>query len=222
MKKSILLLLMGGLALCLTPDLHAQNYGTGKKKKKKAEPREQTRTERDVRTDDYFDDGGNFKSKLWYGGSGVFVLNQATFQGQSYGIFAIGVRPQVGYKITPAFSLGPTVGIAYRSQREAGIGFNAIQYGVGAFSRYRIIPAIFAHAEYYIDRVPIATGFQPDNPSRLTTEHVTFNDFLVGLGYQSNNGSAWGQTIEVLYNVSNPPQNTLFPFELRVGINYNF
>ena len=215
MKKSLLFFLFASLLLAFSADLSAQNYGSGKKKKKPAPREEPVRESRP--TDDYFDDKGNLKAKLWYGAGGTLQFNQ--FGGNS--IFAIGVRPMVGYKITPAFSVGPTVGISYVSQRSQGVGFNSVRYGAGAFGRYRIIPAIFAHAEYYIDRVPFPNERKPDNPNRFSATYQTFDDFLIGLGYQSGNG-LWGQSIEVLYNVTNPPVDTAFPFDLRISLNYNF
>ena len=220
MQKSPLLLLLGALLLCFSTDLAAQNYGSGKKKKKKPEPRERTRTEQ-TETDDYFDDSGNLTAKLWYGASGTFQISQ--FAGN--GVLAIGIRPMVGYKITPAFSVGPTVGVSYVSQRTQGIGYNGVQYGAGAFTRYRIIPAIFAHAEYYVDRVPFPVSpfeLKPGSTNRLVTQYETFSDFLVGLGYQTGGGSSpLGQSIELLYNTTNPPEG-IFPFNIRISINYNF
>ena len=130
----------------------------------------------------------------------------------------------VGYKITPAFSVGPTVGVSYVSQRSQGIGYNGVQYGAGAFARYRVIPAIFAHAEYYVDRVPFPTEpleLRPGSTNRLETSYQTFDDFLIGLGYQTGNGQ-WGQSIEALYNVTNPRTNSLLPFDFRISFNYNF
>ena len=222
MKKSILLLLMGGLALCLTPDMYAQNYGTGKKKKKKAEPKEQTRTERDVRTDDYFDDDGNLAAKLWYGGSGTFGFGGNNFQR----FFQIGARPLIGYKITPAFSLGPTFGVTYLNLREScGIGadgvcrLNAVEYGVGAFARYRVIPAIFAHVELYQQRTPEIVGTDVDG--RFQTAYFGEQEINIGAGYSSNSGGALGSEIMVLYNVNEQAQFDS-PFSIRVGLNYKF
>ena len=224
MKRSLLLLVLGCCLLLFAAPLGAQNYGSGKKKKKKKpEPRERTttRTTRssDDQTDDYFDDAGNLATKLWYGASGTLQFSQ--FQDQ--GVLAIGLRPMVGYKITPAFSVGPTIGLAYVSQRSRGIGFNGWQYGAGAFARYRIIPAIFAHVEYYIDRVPgprIPLEPKPGSPDRLVTDYATFDDFLIGLGYQTGSGQ-FGQSIEVFYNVNNPREG-LLPFDFRLSFNYNF
>ena len=81
-----------------------------------------------------------YQSKVYYGGNvGFRFWND---------YFYLGVYPLVGYKITPRFSVGGKIGYAYISDSRYDPTFNSSNYGGSVFTRYRIIPQIYAHAEY--------------------------------------------------------------------------
>jgi hypothetical protein len=80
------------------------------------------------------------ESKFYYGG----YLN-LTFGSYT----AIGVSPLIAYKINPKLSAGTTLTYEYISDnRYAGYTYKASNYGASIFSRYRIIPQIYLHAEF--------------------------------------------------------------------------
>ncbi len=75
------------------------------------------------------------KSKLYYGG----------FVNVSFGSYnVIGAAPLVAYKLTPNFSVGGQLNYEYSSYSDNS-GSN---YGASIFTRYRVVPAIYLHAEY--------------------------------------------------------------------------
>ena len=107
----------------------------------------QKRSNRDI--DEYFDDRGSFKDRLWYGAD--VTLNFFSVPGGN--AFNAGIAPMVGYKITDAFSVGPRIEILYRGERYdintgTDLKFNSTNYGVGAFTRLKVFNQYFIHAEY--------------------------------------------------------------------------
>jgi hypothetical protein len=77
--------------------------------------------------------------KLYFGG-GV---------GISFGNYTrIAVYPMVGYKITPKLSAGIELGYEWISDKRYNETYTTSNYGGSLFARYRIIPALFFHAEY--------------------------------------------------------------------------
>ena len=133
-------------SLCFAiADVDAQNYGRKKKKKKKKSPKTE-------KTDDYFDESGNFASKLWYGGG--FNLG---FSGNNVNSsFLAGISPMVGYKIIDELSIGPILGIQYNYLKGVSTDGqirkgNAWSWSAGAFARFKFLRTLFAHAEYGIE-----------------------------------------------------------------------
>jgi len=177
-----------------------QNEAIAQKKKKK-----------DSDNAEYFDESGGFLTKLWYGGGFNLGFSGNNFQS----LFQIGISPMVGYKITDEFSIGPRIAIQYISYRENFGGGqvykdNFVTFGGGAFSRYKIIPALFAHVEY--ERATVVDQF---------LNRVQQDNFFVGLGYTST-GSVLGYEISLLYNTNLPSNSFQQPFDIRIGLNYNF
>ena len=79
------------------------------------------------------------KSKIYYGG----YLNL------SFGSYTvIGVQPLVGYKISPAFSVGGQLTYEYFSDNRYADNYSTSNYGASLFSRYRVVPQLYAHAEF--------------------------------------------------------------------------
>lgn len=157
----------------------------------------------------------DFKSKLWYGGN----INLG-FQGNNFeSIFNIGLAPMVGYKITPAFSIGPRVEINYSYYKVAAgpsiLRYNLYSGGIGPFARYKFFKMLFFHVEYQLEYAQ----FPSINPFDGSKESQFFNNTFVGLGYNAGGGE-----ILLLYNLSDQQsRNTLgMPISLRFGFTLNF
>ncbi|MFK7936615.1 MAG: hypothetical protein AB8G22_24090 [Saprospiraceae bacterium] len=198
-------LMIFALLLAFQVDVDAQ-YGR-KKKKKKKKPSTET-------TDDYFDESGDITARLWYGGS---IGNIGLFNGS----FSAGLSPMVGYKITNNLSAGVITKFDYFYQRRRDLfegKIETLDFSIGGFARYRIIPAIFAHVEYE------STSFQlPFSASANSVEYVREWEpyFYIGAGYQSGNGP-FGYEISIYYNVLDDATYNRVPWDLRIGFNYNF
>ncbi len=188
-----------------------------RKKRKKKKPEQ----------DEYFEEGNNFAYRLWYGGG--FNLG---FSGNNvYNIFNIGISPMVGYKVTDAFSFGPRVGINYSFIKGTGAdgrtkSVEPLDYSVGLFSRYKILPAVFAHVEYGFESVQqvfeAGNGFLAvDQSGDVITIRDDRSNFFIGAGYSS--GGIVSGEISILYNVLSDSEDINdFPWDFRFGITYNF
>lgn len=201
------------LLLAFDNDMYAQR---SKKKKKKTE------------TDEYFDEGGSWKHKLWYG-TGVNL----NYSGNNFRkVFTFGLSPMVGYKITDKFSVGPRIALTYSNYKfdtpSGVINSSPVSWDVGVFSRYKILPFIFSHIEYQYENAAI---FRTNNAGDLLLDPMTNkliidrkkrNNFLAGLGYSSAGGGLFGYEILALYNVTLPKNAFESPFSIRIGFTYNF
>ena len=79
------------------------------------------------------------KDKIYYGGN----------IGLSFGNYTmVAIRPLIAYKVTPKLSAGVRLSYEYVSDKRFNTTYNTSNYGASVFSRYRIIPQIYAHAEY--------------------------------------------------------------------------
>ncbi len=158
-------------------------------------------------TEDYFDDKGGFKHRLWYGGG----LNLA-FTGNN---MLLGISPMVGYKITDRFSVGPRVAIDYQEFFVSNAtNPRLLLWGIGGFGRAKITDALFAHVEYSYRKI--------SSLNDVTPEFTTQNDnFYIGGGYHSSGGGPFGYEIVVLYNTSLRDTNNV-PIDYRIGFTWNF
>lgn len=224
LKFSFLLVLF---SMCFAiADIDAQNYGKKKKKKSTSKPKtEQTKTEK---TDEYFDESGNFASHLWYGGG----FNLGFGGSNSSSSFAAGITPMVGYKIVDAFSVGPTAGIQYNylkgyatdGQVHKG---NAFSWSLGAFTRYKFFRTLFAHLEYGIENNEYfltSGGYLILDPvsGEVSSIREQYNNFYGGLGYNSG-GESIAFEMYVVYNFIDRIDDIYYnPFILRFGITYKF
>ena len=172
-------------------------------------------------TDRYFDESQGFTHRLWYGG-GV-ILNFLSTGTES--AFTLGVSPLIGYKITDNLSVGPRFAIIYTNYR-LQTGFdqvtstNLLDYGIGAFTRYKIFRSFFLHLEYGADNEEFVNGYDSFDDELITGREVRNNAF-VGAGYNDGNG-IWGYDIYLLYNTLAPENNVRLPIEFRFGLTYNF
>ncbi len=134
------------------------------------------------------------ESKWYYGGNiGFNFWND---------YFYLGVYPLVGYKVTPKLSLGAKIGYAYISddRYEPFAALKTSNYGGSIFSRYRIIPQLYAHAEFAYWSYENAINFTTEG---YDTERVWVPYLLLGGGYSQNIGPNVWLFAEVLFDVIN-------------------
>ena len=185
----------------------------------------QSRKKKSSRTDEYFDESGNFLSKVWYAGGvqlnfGTFILNSGA-RGNS---FVFGLSPMAGYEFFEGFSVGPRIEFAYQNAKIDNFGqdlsFNSFDYGIGIFSRYRFPNGIFIHGEYQSFSQEVSTGAIIGD--RLQTSRQIRDNTFIGAGFSSALGNLWGYEISILYNVAEERTADYLPIVYRFGINYKF
>lgn len=184
------------------------------------------------KTDQYFDETGGFKHRLWYGGNIPFQ-----FGGNgSYSLFTIGLTPMVGYKIIGGLSAGPRFGVTYSSLKAHTTGQNSvvksvslINYSAGAFTRYKVLKNFFAQAEYEYQSEQYPSLTEDANGNiRLVLDpngapiKQRFNktNYYAGIGY--NTGGLIGYEIMALYNFAADKNTTDLPISFRIGFTYKF
>lgn len=178
------------------------------------------------KTDEYFDESGNFKQRLWYGGGFVLGFSGSNVANQ----FSIGISPMVGYKIFEPFSVGPKASIQYSVIKTNVTGENQtvqpVSWSAGVFSRYKIVRAIFAHVEFEFENeadIVDDRGFiNLDSNGEIIVNRRQRNNVFIGAGYNSNDGGLVGFEIVLLYNLTEPENSLELPIDLRFGITYNF
>jgi hypothetical protein len=206
MKKILLLSFLACfLTIAFTNDAYAQ------KKKKKTS-----------KTDEYFDESGDFLSKVWYAGGLNLNWGNAFLGGRQGNIFTFGVSPMAGYEFFEGFSVGPRLEFLYQSGRfdngqSPDLKYNSVDFGIGAFTRYKFQNGLFLHGELQ--------ALNEEEPVALTaTEVLTSknwtNNLFVGAGYAS--GGIVGFEVYVLYNTSEERTAENLPIYYRFGINYKF
>lgn len=150
----------------------------------------------------------SFASKLYFGGNIGLTFGSYTM---------IGVYPLVGYKLTPKLSAGLKLSYQYVSDSRYSQTYTTSNYGWSVFSRYRLIPSLYVHAEYEMINYEL---YNYDGTSNR--EWVPF--LLLGAGYsQSIGGAAW-VNVQVLFDVlqdENSPYNQWDPF-FSVGVGVGF
>lgn len=124
----------------------------------------------------------------------------------------IALEPLVGYKLTPKFSVGGKVRYEYIKDRRGSIDYSSHNYGASVFSRYRVVPPLYGHAELVY--------MSYDYP--LGREWVPF--LLLGGGYAKPMGKRAWAYVEVLFDViqdKNSPYDDWDPL-ISVGIGVGF
>lgn len=174
--------------------------------------------------DKYFDERGNFASRLWYGGGFVFP-NFASgidpFTGNRFQFFSFGISPMAGYKIFEDLSVGPRISLSYEFYKQGNIpSVNAFSYGAGVFARYKAFRTFFLHLEYGVDDRVINYQFNQFKNEFEPVRKIVNNGF-VGVGY-NDSSSIWGYEISFLYNILYDDSQFVNPFDIRFGLTYNF
>lgn len=156
-------------------------------------------------------------SKWYYGGNiGFSFWND---------YFYLGVYPLVGYKVTPKLSLGAKVGYAYISddRYEPFPALNTSNYGGSLFSRFRVIPQIYLHAEFAYWSYENISSFNLEENS-YNTERYWIPYLLLGGGFSQQLGPNTWAFVEVLFDViqdDNSPYEEWEPF-ISFGVGVGF
>ncbi len=174
---------------------------------------EAQRRDQDREVDNYFDESGVGAFRFWYGGGLGLGFSGGTFSNQ----FNLSISPMVGYKITPEFSVGPRGELSYTHFRtndgRGGVEkYNFFNYGIGAFSRYKLFQQFFIHAEYQVENRQLLNQFGDKFRD-------TRNNFYIGAGYTS--GGLVGYEISLLWNLLEEETIDL-PIDYRIAFTYNF
>jgi len=148
------------------------------------------------------------QQKVYYGGT----------LGMSFGnYFRISVEPLVGYKINPKFSVGGKIRYEYIKDTRYSTTVTAHNYGGSLFTRYRVIPQIYFHAE------PAYLSYQY-NTEFGDTERNWVPFVFVGGGYSQMIGSNTWVNAEVLFDVlqdEKSPYKDWEPFySIGVGVGF--
>lgn len=147
------------------------------------------------------------RERIYYGGSVVFSFGSD--------VSRIGVYPMVALKLRPKLSVGLEIG--YEHVNYDNFDQSADNYGWSVFSRYRLIPALYAHAEYQMVNYEVFTGL--DESDR---ELVSF--LLLGGGLSKNIGRNTWAYAEVLFDVLQSDKSPYEDWEpvISVGVGVGF
>jgi len=125
------------------------------------------------------------ESPIYWGGSITLSFGNPTH---------VGISPLVGFKLTPKLSIGTELTYEYLKYDGAREGSN--NYGGSAFTRYRILPQFYSHAEYRAISYEILTS-----PTTSYRETVPF--LLVGGGLSQLVAPRTYAYAEVLFDLLN-------------------
>ncbi len=132
--------------------------------------------------------GTPFADRLWFGGGVILSFGTVT---------NLGVSPLVGYKIDEKGKLSAGLGINYNyfSDNRYVPKYESSTYGWSVFSRYRVIPQIYLHAEFNAQNYELYDPFS-EKPRR---DWVPF--MLVGGGVAQPMGANSVIYFQILWDV---------------------
>jgi len=149
------------------------------------------------------------ESKFYYGG--FFNLTFGSYT-------AIGIEPMIAYKITPKLSTGAILTYEYISDnRYPGSTYTASNYGASLFSRFRVIPQFYLHAEFS------EMKYDTYNSNNYNTHYWVPFLFLGGGFSQQISQNTWMNT-QILFDViqnENSPYSSGVPF-YSIGFGVGF
>lgn len=150
--------------------------------------------------------------KIYYGGGVGF-----NFWGD---YFRIAVEPMVGYKVTPKLSAGVKLMYEYIKYSTASeTTYN--NFGGSVFSRYRVIPQFFLHAEFAYYSYKYSTKVLN---TTIDSEREWVPFLLLGAGYSQQIGPnivAYAQALWDVIQDEKSPYNASEPW-ISVGISVGF
>ena len=146
--------------------------------------------------------------KVFFGGS----------FGLSFGNYtSVRIYPMIGYKITPKLSIGTKLMYEYAKNTTFTHNNTYNNYGLSVFSRYRIIPQIYVHAEYNY------MNYEKYNSNNEDYRYAVPYLFLGG-GFVQRTGRNSHIYAEILFDVlndANSPYADWTPF-YSVGVSVGF
>jgi len=110
----------------------------------------------------------------------------------------LSIEPLVAYKFDPKLSLGGRVRYEYLKDQRGPVDYDSHNFGASVFSRYRLVPQLYAHAEFAFMSFDYPRG----------REGVPF--LYLGGGYSVPMGSRSWAYVEVLVDVL---QDSKSPYE---------
>jgi hypothetical protein len=144
--------------------------------------------------------------RVYYGGSVILSFGD---------VKRIGIYPMIAYKFSPKLSLGVEAG--YEWLKFDNFDETANNYGGSVFGNYRVLPQLYAHAEYQMINYEIFTS-----PTTSDREWVPF--LLVGGGFSKLMGRNTWAYVEVLFDVLNDDNSPYADGEpiISVGVGVGF
>lgn len=148
-------------------------------------------------------------SKVYYGGQ----------LGLSFGsYFRLAIIPMVGYKVSPRFHIGGTIGYSYtKDSRYENATVTSHNFGGSVFTRYLIVGGLYGHAEFAY----WSYKYQTEN---LEGDRTWVPFLLVGGGYILPVSPSTALFVEVLWDVlrdENSPYSGSDPF-ISIGVGVGF
>ena len=142
--------------------------------------------------DSTFFENEQVEKKGFFNSPNVYYGGYLNVQLGTYSV--VGATPLIAYKITPRFSTGAQFTYNYIGDKRTGTRINSTNYGASVFSRFRIIPELYLHAEY--QQMNFDYGYDYGGEIR---EWVPF--FFVGGGFsQPVSENVW-LNAQVLFDV---------------------
>jgi hypothetical protein len=188
MKRRRARLLLAGLALVAAPEFaHAQEPVPARGDTLPPAP---PRVEASA--------GSRGASRFYYGGTiGLGFSDQIT---------RVSVQPMLGYKLSPKASIGTRIGYEYYQDSRPEPDIVSHNYGGSAFTRYRLFPQAYAHAEFEYMSYDLGDG----------RAWVPF--LLLGGGYTQPISKKSQLMVEVLFDVLQDPKSPYKPWEPQVSV----
>ena len=148
--------------------------------------------------------------RLWFGGGIGFGFGTVSY---------VEVAPIVGFSVTKKLSVGGGITYRYRDDDRFADSLSTSDYGANVFVRYKILPALFAHAEYeYLNYEFVR--------SDLSKDRDNFSSVLAGPGFFRPLGRRTAFFALALYNFSYDSDDFRSPYDddwvYRVGVTFGF
>jgi hypothetical protein len=147
------------------------------------------------------------RERVYWGGSVVFSIGGD--------VTTIGVYPMIAYKLRPKWSVGLEAG--YEHVNYDNFDQSADNYGGSVFTRYRVVPRMYLHAEYQMVNYEIFT-------SQTTSDRDWVPFLLLGGGLSTMMRANTWAYVQVLFDVlqdNNSPYDDWEPF-VSVGVGVGF
>jgi len=168
----------------------------------------------------------NTDSRFYWGGNLGLMFGTYTI---------IDISPEVGYKVTERFHVGTGLTYTYYKYKIDGTyngssptnayEFSTSIYGARVFTRFYVLPNLFAHVEDEIINLDL-----PDHPElypqKPALKRLWLNSVLVGGGYgYAFNVDGPALSIALLFRLNHDRYDDFYPYQnpiVRVGLGFGF